>query len=797
MSKPSYLSFEVPMWFLKHSSLLLGLLSMQLVYAHGPEPMPLQDVPVPAVPGLLDGASPIVINKEKAIALGKALFWDTNVGSDGMACGSCHHHAGTDRRVKNQLNPGSKSTLATANSFQALPSGGIGGPNYTLLKEDFPTYRFADPLSKTGGPIFSTDDAVASSGTFSGDFVGVSKFTDPNDACARSVDPVFHVDATGTRRVEPRNTPTMINAVFNYRNFWDGRANNVFNGTNNWGDRDPNAGVWVKTGPRTVAKERLRLVNSSLASLAVGPPLNDAEMACRQRSWPMIGRKLLLRQPLQNQKVHHQDSVLGIYSNSSPTELKNGLSTTYQVLVTQAFNSKYWSFNGTGAFGAPAGGAPYNQMEANFSLFFGIALQLYQSTLISDQAPIDLTHRAGVNMEPTWEFPPETGIVKSAEEKARLANGLAVFVGAHCNICHAGPVLTTSALDTNSQLVTATPGKAYGPSYFRIPYGRSAMAGGNGAEASGIWWSKNVVNRDDTTNFRQLMDLGFANTGVNKPDSDIGLGGVDDFGNPLSFSAQYVSYLLGTPTEMAKIKDTDVLTNVRSCDFYKPLARVSVTETNDTFKVSGDVELDGNREGATIVSQRRANCLNPPVSPAINRNNYIPTKAAALANLNGSKMARAIKGAFKIPSLRNVELTGPYMHNGSMATLEQVIEFYTRHGNVGLSEGNTQFHAMVNAPLLTDPDPSVEEQKIKDRADLALFLKTFTDERVRYEKAPFDHPEVVVPHGHAGDQTVVTGGNPINPNFGLDESLVIPAVGAAGADQPLLPFDAYLPSQVH
>ena len=32
------------------------------------------------------------------------------------------------------------------------------------------------------------------------------------------------------RRVEPRNTPTVINAVFNHRNFWDMRAQNLFNG---------------------------------------------------------------------------------------------------------------------------------------------------------------------------------------------------------------------------------------------------------------------------------------------------------------------------------------------------------------------------------------------------------------------------------------------------------------------------------------------------------------------------------------------------------------------------------------
>ena len=41
----------------------------------------------------------------------------------------------------------------------------------------------------------------------------------------------------------------------------------------------------------------------------------------------------------------------------------------------------------------------------------------------------------------------------------------------------------------------------------------------------------------------------------------------------------------------------------------------------------------------------------------------------------------SINGRFKAPGLRNVELTGPYFHNGSAATLEEVVDFYTRGGN--------------------------------------------------------------------------------------------------------------------
>ena len=154
-------------------------------------------------------------------------------------------------------------------------------------------------------------------------------------------------------------------------------------------------------------------------------------------------------------------------------------------------------------------------------------------------------------------------------------------------------------------------------------------------------------------------------------------------------------------------------------------------------------------------------------------------------------MAVATKAAFKIPGLRNVELTGPYMHNGSMATLEQVVEFYSRHGNVD----NSNKHAIVNGLTLGSPgDADVSEaQRAKNRADVVAFLKTFTDDRVRYEKAPFDHPEITVPNGQVGNDLSVAAGNPLSPVLAKDELLVIPAVGASGRPDPLLPFDEQIP----
>src|SRR5919197_3837554 len=99
------------------------------------EPLvPLSTVWVPQPGNLAD----FVQDKSAAIQLGKALFWDTQVGSDGIqSCASCHFSAGVDTRAKGQVGPG---VLAGDTTFQVG-----GGPNYTLQPSDFPFHKLADP----------------------------------------------------------------------------------------------------------------------------------------------------------------------------------------------------------------------------------------------------------------------------------------------------------------------------------------------------------------------------------------------------------------------------------------------------------------------------------------------------------------------------------------------------------------------------------------------------------------------------------------------------------------------------
>jgi hypothetical protein len=64
--------------------------------------------------------------------------------------------------------------------------------------------------------------------------------------------------------------------------------------------------------------------------------------------------------------------------------------------------------------------------------------------------------------------------------------------------------------------------------------------------------------------------------------------------------------------------------------------------------------------------------------------------------------------------------------------------------------------------------------------DLEAFLLALTDEHVRYERAPFDHPQIHLPNGHPGDDLGITCTSVDFPLEACDDFLELPAVGAGG-----------------
>lgn len=82
------------------------------------------------------------------------------------------------------------------------------------------------------------------------------------------------------------------------------------------------------------------------------------------------------------------------------------------------------------------------------------------------------------------------------------------------------------------------------------------------------------------------------------------------------------------------------------------------------------------------------------------------------------------KGAFKIPTLRNISLTAPYMHDGRFATLQQVIEHY----NSGVKN-----HPNLS-PQLKDTNGNPQQLNLSDsdKAALLAFLRTLTDGNIMH-----------------------------------------------------------------
>lgn len=498
-----------------------------------PRPPSLKTVPVPEPANL----SEFVKDRPAAIALGKALFWDMQVGSDGItACASCHFSSGmADSRSINQLSPGLNRVTkdSVPNPDTTFANG--KGPNAQLTASDF--------------PLFPANDVVSSQGVSHTVFRGITH--GPADKVRPEPDrDGFALNGRNVRRVEPRNTPSVINAVFNHRQFWDGRADNVFNGVNGLGDRDPYARVFRADDPNTLVPIQVRLENSSLASQAVNPPVNSFEMSAAGRTMRDLGKKLAIgsgddnqdaRQlrPLGLQLVHREDSVLGSFSQWPHRGLKTR---SYREMIRRAFQRQWWDspqlirvdeqgLTSTTGSGSDSETEQFTLMQYNFALFFGLAIQMYESTLVADDSPYDRFM---------------DGDSSAINPQAQI--GVDLFrsqVRGRCINCHEGAELT-------------------GASVRRV--------------------------RESPTRIRegQAMDRGFNNISVNWTTEDLGVGGKDDFGNWLST----VKRLNPPPLEPIVVDGAFKVPGLRNVELAAPYfhngGHLTLRSVLDFYSVAGD-----------------------------------------------------------------------------------------------------------------------------------------------------------------------------------------------------------------
>jgi hypothetical protein len=316
----------------------------------------------------------------------------------------------------------------------------------------------------------------------------------------------------------------------------------------------------------------------------------------------------------------------------------------------------------------------------------------------------------------------ETGTFNSGFGPAEL-HGLNLYVDkGRCNACHSGPELTKASV-------------------------RDGKAGTHLIEP--------LLMSDGQP---AVYDNGYSNIGVTPTVEDTGRGGQGPDGKPLSssrqalFKARGIDSSIGFPIVGLPIRDaipgncatsvTDPATGITTCTAQELLAADEVTG-QPTFVACIDRNMDG------------------------------------MCGLNDDfRVDRvAVDGAFKTPGLRNVELTGPYFHNGGFKTLMEVVDFYDRGGNF----------CRFNFPDI-DPDVAFIGFTRTEKEDLVAFLIALTDERVRFQQAPFDHPALNVPNGHPGDEYSTTMDQLFGGSQAEDVARAIPAIGSSGAASPLTSF---------
>ena len=138
-----------------------------------------------------------------------------------------------------------------------------------------------------------------------------------------------------------------------------------------------------------------------------------------------------------------------------------------------------------------------------------------------------------------------------------------------------------------------------------------------------------------------------------------------------------------------------------------------------------DALTDAERRGLNVFRSLKTRCFECHNVPTFNNPDFKVVGVPETPGLDTHDLGRAeIEGgtpyerAFKVPTLRNVAITAPYMHNGSFDTLAQVIEFYSGGGGAGVGMELPNLDDKIRPFTLSD----------QEKDDLIAFLHALTDE---------------------------------------------------------------------
>ena len=153
---------------------------------------------------------------------------------------------------------------------------------------------------------------------------------------------------------------------------------------------------------------------------------------------------------------------------------------------------------------------------------------------------------------------------------------------------------------------------------------------------------------------------------------------------------------------------------------------ISNNSAYDRF-VAGDKSAmsEAQKRGFDLFRSAATRCFECHTAPTFSNNTFraigVPEEEGVQDPGRRSVAADAQIGSFRVPSLRNVALTAPYMHNGKFATLAEVVDFYSKGG--GRQFGMTDLDGFIQGVELSE----------QEKDDLVAFLFALTDESSKPE----------------------------------------------------------------
>ncbi|MCH2106083.1 MAG: right-handed parallel beta-helix repeat-containing protein [Planctomycetes bacterium] len=170
----------------------------------------------------------------------------------------------------------------------------------------------------------------------------------------------------------------------------------------------------------------------------------------------------------------------------------------------------------------------------------------------------------------------------------------------------------------------------------------------------------------------------------------------------------------------------------------------------------GDREAlnDSERRGLAVFRSLKTRCFECHNLPTFANPEFkvigVPPREGGEPDLGrGAIAGEAYNHAFKVPTLRNIELTAPYMHNGSLETLEDVVDFYADGGGRGRGFDIPQIDDKIRRFDLS----------WSERQDLVAFLRALTDES-RLPVPPIGLLSGLEPVAYSGPASPLTPAGP-------------------------------------